>query len=293
MKTYQYFSKFLKKSADITDNKGHSVTICIAAACERGKNIILASDSMITSPGLSVQFEHPGRKITSLSHQCMALTAGDALAHTELFNEVTAYLKKLRDPSVSEIVETIKKRYKKIRRKTIIETILAPRGFDDFEAFYGVQQGLAGDVGLRIQAEIDGYNYGLSILIGGISGGKAHIYGITDPGTSQCFDSINFNAIGSGLPHTVNSLIARNCHVNLPLNEALMIVSEAKIMAEKAPGVGKETDMCIMKEDKTIYIPRSSFNDIRDIYGLWVKNDTSWEMKLNALLDGLKENNER
>ncbi|MEE9355563.1 MAG: hypothetical protein V3U75_08235 [Methylococcaceae bacterium] len=63
------------------------MTICIAGICENGLSLILASDAMLTNEGLSIEFEHPTKKMTCLSDCCIALTAGDALAYTEVFNK--------------------------------------------------------------------------------------------------------------------------------------------------------------------------------------------------------------
>ena len=43
------------------------MTICIAAICEQGSALVLGTDSMITNEGLSIEFEHPGKKMTPLS----------------------------------------------------------------------------------------------------------------------------------------------------------------------------------------------------------------------------------
>jgi len=63
------------------------MTICIGAINSMGSSVVVASDSMITNDYLSIEFEHPIMKMTLLSDSCIALTAGDALAHTELFND--------------------------------------------------------------------------------------------------------------------------------------------------------------------------------------------------------------
>lgn len=268
------------------------MTICIAAICEQSSSLILTTDSMLTNEVLSIQFEHPMRKMTYLAESCIALTAGDALAHTELFNMVQREITKLKAPSVLEIVDHIKECYQRIRKSEIKEKILNPRGFNGFEDFYQAQRVLAPDILLMIQSEIDRYDYGLEILVAGISQGIAHIYGISDPGTSKCFDAIGFHAIGSGLPHAINTLIARGCHQGISLQEALLIVYEAKKMAEKAPGVGANiTDICIMTPKGIIEFPRDKISQLHKIYEKWVRKETNWEDDIVALLKemGVKE----
>jgi len=265
------------------------MTICIAAICEQGSNLVLATDSMITSEALSVQFEHPTKKMTHLSESCIALTAGDALAHTELFNMVQGKITKLKAPSVVEIVDKIKECYQHIRKSEMNEKILSPRGFDGFEDFYRAQKVLHPDVVVMIQSQIDGYDYGLGILVAGISEGTAHIYGITDPGTSKCYDAIGFHAIGSGLPHAINTLIARGCNQGISLGEALLIVYEAKKMAEKAPGVGTSiTDICVMNSKGVTEFPRDKLSELHKTYEGWVRKEPDWASELDALLKQMK-----
>ena len=261
------------------------MTICIAAICERGSALILAADSMLTNQALSIQFEHPTRKMTRLSDSSIALTAGDALAHTELFDMVQAEIARLKVPAFLEVVNKVKECYKYIREREIKERILMPRGFSDFSGFYDAQRVLVPEIAFKIQSEIENYDYGLQILIAGMSEGIAHIYGISDPGASQCFDAIGFNAIGSGLPHAINTLIARGCNQEVSVEEGLLIVYEAKKMAEKAPGVGANiTDISIMHSKGIAEFPREKLGELYKIYEKWVRRDENWASDLNALL---------
>lgn len=261
------------------------MTICIAAICKESSTLILATDSMLTNEALSIQFEHPVKKMTYLSNNCVALTAGDALAHTELFNIVQKKITKLKEPSVIEVVTKIKECYQGIRKIEIIEKFLNPRGFNTFNEFYQAQGYLSKEVIFTIQAQIDTYNYGLQILVGGISNAVAHIYLISDPGTSKCFDAIGFSAIGSGLPHAINTLIARGCNQNISLEEGFMIVYEAKKMAEKAPGVGSNiTNICIINSKGISEFPQNKFRELHKIYEKWVRRESDWEDDLGTLL---------
>ncbi len=261
------------------------MTICIAAICQQGSSLVLASDSMLTNAALSIQFEHPTKKMTRLAESSVALTAGDALAHTELFDMVQVEIAGLKAPTVIAMVDKIKTCYQFIREREIAETILIPRGFRSFADFYRGHSILNPEIVFMIQSEIDRYDYGLHILVAGMSEGIAHIYGISDPGASNCFDAIGFNAIGSGLPHAINTLIARGCNQGVSLEECLLIVYEAKKMAEKAPGVGANiTDICIMNPQGIADFPRDKVELLDEVYGKWVRREPNWADDLDALL---------
>ena len=161
------------------------MTVCLAAICDGGSNLVLASDSMITNPALLIEFEHPTKKMTELSNHCIALTAGDALAHTELFNSVQIEIEKLKSPILTNMISKIKECYQEIRKREITERYLIPLGFQDFTNFYENHRMLNPEIAQRIQFDIEQYNYGLEILIAGIEKKRAHIYEVFDSGTSK------------------------------------------------------------------------------------------------------------
>ena len=92
------------------------MTVCIAAICEDGTHVILATDTMVTNPGIPIEFEHPSQKMATLSENCVALTAGDALAHSELFARVRTHVNQFKEPSVNQVVDTIKECYQDVRK---------------------------------------------------------------------------------------------------------------------------------------------------------------------------------
>ncbi len=258
------------------------MTICIAAICDNYKTLVLASDSMLTSP--MIEFEQPTKKMTELGIHCIAMTAGNALAHTELFNSVRCSIEALKSPPVSKIVEKIKECYQTIRKREICERLLNPRGFDGFKDFYQAQRILQSEIATKIQFQIDTYDYGLSIITAGVSNDMAQIYSIVDPGTSQCYDSIGFHTIGSGFPHAINTLTARVCHQDLSLEEVFMIVYEAKKMAERAPGVGHKSNFTIINNKKIRNISEEAIDKLPPIYEKWVRKDEDWKKELESTI---------
>ena len=267
------------------------MTIGIGIICADESRVVLASDTMVTNQALSLEFEHENQKVTKLSENCVALTAGDALAHTELFGNVRSLIAQLRQPSVVGIVENIKNTYQTIRKRQIEERILKPKGFESILHFYQIQTSLIPDVAMSIQIQIDQYKYGLEILVAGVDNGQAHIYGISDPGTSYCFDSIGFHAVGSGAPHALNTLIAKGANSEVAFYEALMIVYEAKKISEKAPGVGGTvTDISFMDSKSIKTIRRDSVCDLEKIRQRWMRGDDEWSSSLEKLL---KNNDEQ
>jgi len=262
------------------------MTVCIAAICENEKAVVIASDRMVTSHYWSIEFEHPtSNKITPIACvPCVALTAGDALAHTELFGDVQSKLSTMNISDMETVVETIKDSYQKIRKKRIVELYLAPRAFANFGEFYQAQRHILHDLACLIQKQIDEHNYGLEILIAGMSDNCAHIHFICNPGTSQCYDAINFNAIGSGSPHAISTLIARDCHSGLSLAETIMVVFDAKRVAEKAPGVGRAIDMAVISKGNIVQFKEEHIRHLDTEHKKYISGN-KWN--LNIITDGL------
>jgi len=259
----------------------------------------MISDAMLTSDVLSIKFEHRTPKLTELSDNCVAATAGDALAHTPLFELAKTELNNLKSPLVSDIVDCLKICYKELRQKEILERIIAPRGFPDFETFYKIQRELHPDVSLSVQRQIDTYSIGgeegVTILVGGVDTKGAHIHVVGNPGISVSFDAIGYNAIGSGTPHALATFISREYHHLLPLNEALLIAYEAKKISEKAPGVGdKITNICVIDEG-ILQFDEDDVKELDRVYYEKKKSETEftktkdWANELKNLFKGLRE----
>jgi 20S proteasome alpha/beta subunit len=271
------------------------MTICLATICNEGKYVIVMSDAMITGEHLSIEFEHKRPKITILANNCAVATAGDALAHTELFEAVKEEIDKLKKPKITEVVKCIKNCFVELRQRQIKERILNPRGIRRIEDFYQMQQTLAREVILTLQNTIDKYEFGLDVLVGGVDTNGAHIHSVIDPGTSVSFDSIGYHAIGSGYPHAVTSLIANDFNQDIPLTKALLITYEAKKIAERAPGVGANiTNVAIISSKKAKLFNSNEVQEIDKVYKEKLKNELEWkrekewEKELEKLTRNLK-----
>jgi len=86
------------------------------------------------------------------------------------------------------------------------------------------------------------------MLLGGIDD-KAHLYIIGEPGTYRSFDEVGFCCVGSGDRHADPVFAFYRFSAKLKTSEALKIAFEAKKRAEMAGGVGKETDIWIMRKN--------------------------------------------
>lgn len=241
------------------------MTVCISAICDNNKSIVCASDKMITAAPPYVEFEHDLIKMERLSNRCLALTAGSALRHIELCRAVRRKISEEENPAIASIVQTVQEQYDKLRKKKLEEEYLTPRGLS-LEEFIRSMSNFPREFAFKMDDDIIKYRYGLTILLSGVDESGAHIYRIEDPGIAECFDSIDFNAIGIGQDHAVLSLIGNKYTSRMDLNEATYMTYEAKRKAEIAPGVGKETDISIIKEEEIIQFSKEKIKELEKIY---------------------------
>ena len=199
------------------------MTVGIGVLCEDRSAVVLVADRMMTS-GLDIEFEQEIRnKITELSEQCRALISGDAFAFTELFDGVSSAVANLKATTVEGLVNVVKQEYQAVRLQRIEERFLLPRGIPSLRDFYQTSNRIPEALALQIISDTERFNYGLHILVGGLTRDRAHLYVVSDPGTSACADSVGFHVIGSGTNLALGSLIASQYHPRKRLPDALRL----------------------------------------------------------------------
>jgi 20S proteasome alpha/beta subunit len=228
------------------NNLESEMTVCVATICEKGKFAMIASDRMFTSGiPLFLELEHNIPKITKLTNYCAAAISGDVDVSTELF-ELAKTKIDFENATVSEVGKRIYDAFFELRLKKMEEDILRPRGIRDFEEYYERQQQLASDVVWKIEEKIDEFVLDLQVLVAGVEENGAHVYCIEDPCRFTAYDARGYHAIGIGASHALTSLKVQGYDKDSNLSKALMRTYEAKKIAERAPGVGKETNLMIL-----------------------------------------------
>ena len=81
----------------------------------------------------------------------------------------------------------------------------------------------------------------------GIDHTGAHIFKIHDPGIATCFDTPFFAAIGIGEPHAASQFMLAKFEKRWSVEKTLFLTYSAKTLAEAAAGVGKMTDMVVIR----------------------------------------------
>ena len=226
------------------------MTICIAALCNGGQSVVVAADRMVSAPFLTIEFDHPNAKIDIIGQRCVALSAGDVLAVTDVLSESSGISGQLQNPTVRLITDEIKQRFVQVRHKLLNERLFQPRGLS-FEDYYkqGLIRSMPPDLAMMLDNNVQGFQLGASLIVAGVDSSGGHIHSIEDPGTSQCFDRLGYHAIGSGHRHAILSLVTFQHNTRTEVDRAVYNVFCAKKQAEIAPGVGSGTDMLVIEKD--------------------------------------------
>ena len=243
------------------------MTICIAALCDQGKSVVVASDRMLSAPFLTVEFDHPDAKIESIGSNCVALSAGDALYVTDVLSNSSGMSQQLQNPSVELMTNELKEKFIQVRHRLLDERLFRPRGLS-FNDFYrgGLIQATPPDLAMLLDNQVSSFQLGISLIVAGVDSFGGHIFSIEDPGSSQCFDRLGYHAIGSGHRHAILSLVISQQNFQSDLNWSVYNVYFAKRQSEMAPGVGQATDMRIVEASGERKITDEELRSLGDIY---------------------------
>lgn len=262
------------------------MTICIATICDDSKKVIVAGDRMVTAGDFSVAFEHENRKITAITENSVALTAGSALVGTDLFRAVRSNIHVGATPPISEIVDRVKDAYLGTRNSRIEERYFKVRGFD-IKWFNANQRMLNPDIAFRLDHQLETYRFDLEILIAGVDGAGAHIYYIYPPCCSECFDSLGYCSIGSGERHSDSTFIAYRYAPSFSLENGLYMTYEAKRKSEIAVGVGQSTDIAVISEKGIQFISKDILKKLKGMYEEKIKAETLKKEEIDKILGAI------
>jgi 20S proteasome alpha/beta subunit len=229
------------------------MTICIAAACDDAKRVVVAADRMFTvGPPLNVEFEPPISKIEAMGSCALALGAGNSLTVAEILRRARAKYHNQQNQRIEQIATFVRAEYVQFRDEVLEQQIIKPALGPDYDVFRSrggtLPQYLQPQAQLynQIYIQCSQYNLGVEIIVAGVDESGGHIYTITHPGQMVPFDKIGYSSTGSGATHAAIKLALELQHPKSSLPNTLLSVYSAKAAAEVAPGVGKETELYVV-----------------------------------------------
>jgi hypothetical protein len=226
---------------------------------------------MVSVENLSLEFEQSNRKIDLLGRNFAALTAGDALAHTDLIRTADAEISAMSQPSVREAASAVEECFIQHRQQLAEKLVLRRVGLD-YETFLERQNNLSPELVSALMSEYQAVELEVEVLVVGVDSSGAHLYQITDPGIATCFDSIGYSAIGSGLPHAEGFLTEADYSPQISSNRAIWLAYVAKRRSERAPGVGSRfTDvLTIERETGVRFLNEASLKRLDTVHQMYI-----------------------
>lgn len=262
------------------------MTICITAICEE-KYVVVATDRMITVRVPNIEYEQKGRtKAIEVTQNCIATTAGSALAYTPIFQDAEIEIDKQSVKDIGRIADITSKSYVKIRNQVLEEAVLGSVALD-LKTFYERNKDLQPTLAANIFQAMQRYNHQLWIIIAGVDDSGGHIWHIENPGRKACFDNIGFHAIGSGQHHAVSTFITNEFDPTIDLSHGIAIAFEAKRRSEKATGVGESTDLLIVHKDGHKRLSEEEIGQLNKIYGTRLTEERKAVKKLDEMIKAL------
>ena len=243
------------------------MTVCVGAICDNGKGAVLAADEMVTfGPPMNLQTEPPAfSKINSLTCESVYLFSGTVSDGEQVFVSSRAKAAGAGKQPVVQVAETVKVSYVEHKRKRIEETIIQPLLGTDFAGFRQLAGQSAGSQILQqVLGMISLHNLQIDILISGFDDTGHHLFIVTHPGILQPADMLGFIAIGIGALHAAVSLSLAGQTKATRFAETVLNIYKAKKAAEVAPGVGRLTDMVILRNDKINIVGPRLFEVLED-----------------------------
>jgi hypothetical protein len=228
------------------------MTVCIAALAEANTQtpkIVFAADRLVSA---GVNFENALPKIKALTpYAWVLISSNDALASDLIVVKAQETIAKEigagKTLSVSQIVDILSNECK-IKMKSEKEKQVLTDRFDlTFSEFKKISKDLHEKLIHDIIVELDNFEYGLisQFLVVGIDS-AAHIYVVHQDGNIQLCDITGFATVGDGGYLAYPEITKFTYNPNVQLGEALVRVYNAKKVAERVGGVGKQTDIAVL-----------------------------------------------
>jgi len=248
--------------------KEKQLTVGIGAICEDGKSAVVAADKMVTfGAPMSLQTEPPTlKKITQLNERTLLVFSGSTGDGEEIVSGAMPFITATKQ-SVGQIAEAVKESYVRLKQRRAEETILKPWLGADFKQFQTlIAQSSSSQILQQVLMMISQHNLNTDFLVAGLDDSGAQVFIVTHPGMLFPLATTGFGSIGSGGVHAGVRMSLGQHTKAASLVDTLYNVYEAKRASEVAPGVGKLTDLAVIKDGKICFAGEALMTALDDAH---------------------------
>ncbi|HET9401553.1 MAG TPA: hypothetical protein VFO34_11445 [Candidatus Acidoferrales bacterium] len=261
--------------------EGVNVTVCIAAICNNGENIVCAVDGMLSDTHSSISGDVAANKIVFLDDWALMLSG--SLSNADLILEELRLAPEIGEEKLTRanIRDGLAKAYKRQLSKLVSERTLSVYDMD-MDEFKKEGRKYFGDerfAELSRIMEQDASTFQDSILVAGWGAAEAsaNIFGVDAAGFAS--HTLNgFAAIGSGGMVAMSTLLQLWRGRHMTTEDALYAVASAKFASETCMGVGEGTTMSLLRkrreaDDKDAPVARLLQPEhVKQLRKLWKKH---------------------
>lgn len=231
--------------------------------------IVTASDRMLTALDIGVEYEHPLSKFATLTPSVMALVAGNIVVHSAVAKAAVEKIRIRKLTDTIEIAETYAAELRTYSRTKAEQYYLAPLNLT-FDRLVSDKSGVDRAVFDDVYPKVTGYPFtdemDVQTLVVGCTPTGTELCAIDNLGRVTLQTDIGFHAIGIGVSHAMGHLMQAGTQKNQDYYAALWAAYCAKRRAEIAPGVGKETDMVWLWDNRIERIANDIIADLKNQY---------------------------
>jgi len=226
------------------------MTVCIAAICDRGGAIVSASDRMIALSTFTSADSMTVKGVRVHERWAAMFAADDIRSVDPILRDVTDQLRPL-PGRTDEVLAAFREAYQAQVRRRVEDRVLSKYGVDLVTFRQKGLKEFGREVFFDLYRRIDAETLDVTFLVHGFEpGGGGRIFSVEFPGVTEEYGRNGFWAIGSGQDAALSSLFFHRYNQEKTLEEAIYHCCEAKFMAEKSAGVGKETILGVLQADQ-------------------------------------------
>jgi hypothetical protein len=236
------------------------MTVCIAAATIFNDDplLVLCMDMMGSTDSTSSETTF---KWQPVGDGFSAMIAGTVSAARELVSECHSELLKIKPQTIKQVLAALRTAAGTHKRNFAEAHVQNQLGLS-YQVFLDTgKQSLPTDLFRELARDIAAHDFNAEAIISGFLGGKPVIFVVNGESVYSCDD---FAVIGSGSDLAEAALYHRDQNFTSGANRTMYCVYEAKRLAERAPGVGRKTQMFIVRPDSTRGIEMQGFDVLDD-----------------------------
>jgi 20S proteasome alpha/beta subunit len=228
------------------------VTVCVAALFAWSyapvvRAGLVFSDRMITAG--DIQYEPQQKKVAQISPGTLLLIAGDYSVHSQALKNTYQAVQNNPGVTPENIALMYGREIQAIKRREAEDLFLAPLGMNT-DTFLAQQKDLSQGFVDQVTNQLQGYRgQEVDALVIGSDQGAVQLYNVDTHGVVSCLDDVGFGAIGIGAWHAKSRLMQSGYTRDFSFARAAAAAFAAKKSAEVAPGVGRYTDIHVIRSN--------------------------------------------